>query len=138
MSEDTTEPHDENEENQTKIEKIKAHIGRHKVVYSIGTGVVIAGVGYYIGVRVGSSKALSLTASIVGDNNKLDQRVIHLAERSGPPSWEILCRETGEKLNSQRAMAHAHRISEVDLSQHLNGFLDDVKGRHYVRTGLSA
>ena len=120
------------------LDKIKAHIGQHKVIYSVGTIVVIAGVSYYIGVRVGSPRILSPTSSIFGINNKLDQRVTTLVDRSGPPSWKTFCYETGEEFNSQRAMARAHDILEQDLSMHLNGLLNNVNGKHYGRSGLAA
>jgi hypothetical protein len=118
------------------FDRVKAHVGRHKVVYSVGGVIVVAGIAYYVGTRVGATRILS--PSIVGDNNKLNQKIITLVNRQGPPSWKIYCIETGEELNSQRAMALVHKISESDLSQHLNGLHEHVNGKHYVRRGLAA
>jgi hypothetical protein len=119
------------------VDKIGVHLKKHKTKYFVGTGViVVAGIAYYIGTRNGSSRLLSPNASIFGINNKMDQTVIQLAERSGPPSWKTFCWETGEEVNSQRAMAYLHRISEHDLSDHLNGHLENVGGKHYGRRGL--
>lgn len=118
------------------FDKVKAHVKRHKIVYSIGTVVVIAGVSYYIGTRVGATRILS--PSIVGNHNKLDQRVITIVNRKGPPSWIVYCVETGEEFDSQRLMALAHKIRERDLRAHLNGLLENVNGKHYVRKGLAA
>jgi hypothetical protein len=118
------------------LDKVKAHIGRHKVAYSFGTVVVVAGVSYYVGTRVGSPKVFS--NSIVGINNKLDQRVVQLVDRKGPPSWIVRCVETNEEFVSQGKTAIAHGLRESDLRAHLNGMLDSVNGKHYVRLGLAA
>ena len=119
------------------FKKISDHVKQHKIAYSIGTIIVISGVAYYVGTRVGPSRTLSPSITF-GINSKLDQRVITLVDRSGPPSWKVFCVETGEELNSQRAMARAHGILEQELSMHLNGLLNEVNGKHYVRRGLAA
>ena len=121
------------------FDKVKAHVGRHKVAYTAGTVVVVAGVSFYIGVRLGSARiSLDNSATLVGINSKLNHTVNVLVERPGPPSWMIRCIETGEEFLSQRSAAFAHGISPVDLSSHLNGYLENVNGKHYVRTGLAA
>jgi hypothetical protein len=118
------------------FDKVKEHVGRHKVAYSVGTVVVIAGVAYYFGVRNGSSKVVS--NSIIGNNNKLDQSVTHLVERSGPPSWVIGKIGTDEDWLSQGKAALAEGIRESDLRAQLNGKLDNVNGERYFRKGLAA
>ena len=121
------------------FEEVKAHVGRHKVAYSVGTVVVVAGVAYYIGVRAGSSKTLSPSASIVGGiNYKIDQKVITLVDRQGPPSWVIGQVGTDLEWNSQRETAISEGIRESDLRAHLNGLIKHVNGKQYFRKGLAA
>lgn len=118
------------------FDKVKMHVGRHKVLYSAGTIFVISGVSYYIGLRSGSTDILS--PSVVGINNKLDQSVITLIDRSGPPSWVTYCVETGEEWLSQRSAAIAEGIRMSDLSSHLNFGTELANGKHYGRRGLAA
>ena len=123
------------------LDKVKEHVGRHKVAYSLGTIVVIAGVSYWVGVRTGSSftlSELSNKGTVVGINNKMNQTVVQLVDRSGPPSWVIRCIETGEETLSQHEMASLHGLRVSDLRAHLNGYLDSVNDKHYVRLGLAA
>lgn len=119
-----------------KLEKIKAHVGRHKVAYTAGTVVVIAGVSFYIGTRVGCSNTLS--PSIFGINNKLNQQVITLVDRKGPPSWVIGKVGTDLEWNSMEATAIAEGLRLRELRAHLNGLLDNVNGARYFRKGLAA
>ena len=80
------------------LDRVKAHVGRHKVAYSMGTVVVVAGVAYYVGTLAGSSRTLSPSISgVISINNKLDQTVIKLVDRPGPPSWVIRHRLRLEK-----------------------------------------
>lgn len=116
--------------------EVKAHVGRHKVVYSVGAVVVIAGIAYYIGFRVGTPKIVN--NSIIGNNNKLDQSVITLVDRRGPPSWVIGKAGTDEDWLSMDATAIAEGLRLRDLRAHLNGRLDSVNGERYFRKGLAA
>jgi len=129
------------------VDRIKAHIKKHKPVYILGGVIVIAGITYLIvrstrlqgglginGLQGGPSNTASFN---FGKNTKLDHVNFILSNRSGPPSWITFCEETQEKLNSQRAMALAHGISEGDLSKHLNHGKDLVNDRHYARVGMT-
>ena len=124
------------------LDTVKTHVRKHKRAYSIGTVVVIAGVAYYIGTRTGPPRValnvLSNKGSIFGINNKLDQRVITLVDRPGPPSWIIGKVGTNEEWSSQGLTAAANQIRESDLRAHLNGLLDNVNGERYYRKGLAA
>ena len=120
------------------FDKVKEHVGRHKVAYTAGAMVVVSGASFYVGARVGSPIAFTQKGTIVGINNKLYQTVVVLVNRQGPPSWMIRCVETGEEFLSQRSAAFTHNLTERELSRHLNGMLESVGGKHYIRTGLAA
>ena len=118
------------------FEEVKAHVGRHKVVYSAGTVIVIAGVAYCIGVRAGSSH--TLCPSIFGINNKLDQTVINLVNRPGPPSWVTYWVEKDLEFMSQEAVSEATGLSTSHISKQLNGKRPPVPGVTLIRRGLAA
>lgn len=120
------------------VDKVKAHICKHKVAYSVGTIVVISGIAYYIGYRSGSTHVFSPNASIFGINCKLDQKVIAIADRQGPPSWIIGKVGSDLEWQSQRSTAISEGLREADLSAHLNGLLPEVNGARYFRKGLAA
>ena len=61
--------------------------------------------------------------------------IVNIDNRTGPPSYIVENLDTGATELSQRAMAYADGVNERDLSKHLNGKLDDVKGNHYERRG---
>ena len=117
------------------LDRIKNHVNRHKLAYSVGVVVVIAGVSYYIGTRMNSSRTLS--PSILGINNKLDQSVVILADRSGPPSWRIYWVEANKEFNSQRELALLTGLSETHISKLLNGKRNPIDGFTLVRRGLA-
>lgn len=58
--------------------------------------------------------------------------------RRGAPSWVVRCLETGEAFMSQRAAANAMGLSEAEISRHLNGALDHVRGYHFDRICMAA
>lgn len=121
---------------ETTLTRIKAHVKRHQVAYSVGGIVVIAGVSYYVGTRMGSSRTLS--PSIFGINNKMNQKVIVEAGRQGPPSWIIYWVEADREFDSQRELARLLGLSETHISKLLNGKRNPVDGLTLVRRGLAA
>lgn len=121
---------------ENAFKNAKAHVKRHKVAYSVGAVVVVAGVSYYVGTRVGCSRTLS--PSIVGINNKLDQSVTILADRSGAPSWRIYWVEANREFNSQRELALFTGLSETHISKLMNGKRKAINGLTLVRRGLAA
>jgi hypothetical protein len=60
------------------------------------------------------------------------------ANRQGPPSWVVRCKETGDVFTSQRAAATEMGLSAAHLSQHLNGIRGEVAGNHFERICLAA
>jgi hypothetical protein len=60
------------------------------------------------------------------------------ADRQGPPSWVVRCKETGDIFTSQNSAAVKMNIPANNLSQHLNGVRDHVNGLHFERICLAA
>lgn len=122
-----------------QMEEIKAHVKKNKNAYIVGgCGIVFSGVVYYFGARSGSPRVLSPKASIFGINNKLDQKVIQIVDRSGPPSWITYWIEQDLEFDSQRLVSAATGLSESHISKQLNGKRIPVDGVTLVRKGLAA
>jgi hypothetical protein len=123
--------------------EVKSHISRNKKEY------IVFGTCFVIGFAGGVALKGALTRVVL--NVESDQIVIkpiaifakqivtvfHMG-RQGPPSWITECVETGEKTLSQRAMSALKGISQAELSQHLNGKLENVDGLHFKRVALAA
>jgi hypothetical protein len=123
---------------QPNFERIKQHVEKHKVAYSVGGVVVIAAtsfvVGRYVGMRFGPNAWLNAKKIVIKENVFL----IHTYERwTGPPSWMVRCVETGRVFTSQRAAAHEMGISQGVLTSHLNGRAEHVGGYHFVRVAMA-
>lgn len=58
--------------------------------------------------------------------------------RRGAPSLVVRCLETGEAFMSQRTAANVMGLSEAEISRHLNGALDHVRGYHFDRICMAA
>jgi len=129
-----------------KTEKFKAHIKKYKVVYVAGTtGSIFAGITYIIMRGVASQPirgAIGVPAE--GDIVVLGKKVVIgnisyiSADRQGPPSWVVRCKETGEIFTSQKAAAKEMGILASQLSQHLNGVRDHVDTYHFERICMAA
>lgn len=127
------------------FDPIKAHIERHKVAYSFGSGVVIAGITCVImrdvvfqpigrDIVVTARRGIAVTGKKVVMNN-----VSYIsANRQGPPSWVVRCKETGDIFTSQNSAAGIMNLPANNISQHLNGVRDHVNGFHFERICLSA
>lgn len=141
-----------------KLTRVKTHFTNHKQLYVgvvIGAGVaVLAGITYVI-VRYNSQLDQRV-------NHVLPRRVIHVPDvkaensqvvnnygsmgnvsyissnRQGPPSWVIRCVETGDLYTSQNEAANEMDLSGSELSRHLNGVIDHVKGYTFERICMAA
>jgi hypothetical protein len=60
------------------------------------------------------------------------------ANRQGPPSWVVRCKETGEIFSSQHAASLMMNITASKLSKHLNGELPHAHGWHFERICMAA
>jgi hypothetical protein len=124
---------------------IKEHISRHKVAYSFGSGIVVAGITFCIMRGVASqpiSRGIAVTAergiAVLGKKVVMNNVSYISANRQGPPSWVVRCLETGDIFSSQNAAANTMGLSPAEISQHLNGMRDHVLGHHFERICLAA
>lgn len=127
------------------FDPIRAHVKQHKVAYSVGAGVAIAGITCVIMRGVASqhiSRGISVTAdrgiSVIGKNVVMKNVSYISSNRMGAPSWVVRCLETGEIFSAQRTAALAMGLPESEVSKHLNGVMDNVRGFHFERICLAA
>jgi hypothetical protein len=137
------------------FEGITNHVKRHKVAYSFGAGVAIAGItcvimrGVYsqhIGRSIGMPAQGSIGVLGVSDVNIRPlsffsrQNVVTVIEanRQGPPSWVVRCKETLDIFPSQNAAAKEMGLARYHLSDHLNGARDHVNGFTFERICMAA
>lgn len=117
------------------LDLVKAHVGRHKVVYTTCGVVVIGGVAFYLGVRFGSAGTVANKASNKAMVAFGDQtiKIITVIQRdgSGHPGYPVMNMLTKEWWPSAKACATKEGISETVLSGCLNGKFSDVNGVPY-------
>jgi hypothetical protein len=126
-----------------QVEKIKNHVREHKVVYiSIGiagiTTLIVRGVASQRidrGISVVADRGISVIAdrSVVTNNVSLIS-----SRRQGAPSWVVRCKETGNIFASQREASEAMNLPASELSKHLNGVMDNVRGNTFERICMAA
>jgi hypothetical protein len=127
-------------------EKAKAHFEKHKLLYCcLGAGLLGAGITTLVMRGVASqhiSRGISVTAeggiAVLGKNVVMDNVSYISAERQGPPSWVIRCIETGNIFTSQASAATEMDLSASEISKHLNGVRDHVRGFTFERICLAA
>lgn len=138
-------------------ERIKEHFEKHKIAYSCGlTGFGVAGITWFImrdATALHISRTIGATAQptigglrenatiqniVSGRNNVLKSVSYISANRQGPPSWVVRCKETGAIFTSQRTAAFEMGLAQDHLSNHLNGIRDHVNGFHFERICLAA
>lgn len=125
--------------------KIKDHLKRNKKLYfGLGIGVVIGGVGVYVGttkIRVNvteeAQSSLNYTdvKPLVNVNSPITVNNITELVRRGHPGNVIKCLETGEVFASQNRASELLGINKDNLSKHLRGLRDDIGGLHFELVG---
>jgi hypothetical protein len=126
-------------------DKIVTHVQEHKEIY-IGIGVgALAGITCTVMKSIAQqpiSRGISVTAdrgiSVAGKKVSLNNVSYIYANRQGPPSWVVRCIETGVIFTSQHSAAMEMGLPEAELSKHLNGLMDHVRGNHFERICLAA
>lgn len=136
-----------------RIEKIKTHIYKHRVVYSCSvTAVVVAGItfivmrGRYAEIKRVSDEDLILNKLFVrpfnflSNNNDINANIITVIEREGRghPGYIVRCLETGEVFLSQTQAAIVMEIPATVISDHLRGKFDHANGYHFERICAAA
>jgi hypothetical protein len=108
-----------------RIERIKGHLERHKVAYSVGAGVVLTAAVFAVTKRI-SLQTLPLPTYM--DLNTASKRL-------GRPSHIVKDLTTGEMWGSQGATARARGFSQSTLSKHLIRGTSDIRGHKYTVVG---
>jgi hypothetical protein len=130
-----------------EIKSLKEHFQKHKRRYLEAAGALgVAGFTCLImrgvasqhigcGISVSADRGISVIAdrSVVRDNIFLIS-----SRRQGAPSWVVRCLETGGIFPSQLSVAKEMGLSSSEISKHLNGVMDDVRGFHFERIAMAA
>jgi hypothetical protein len=128
-------------------DSIKTHVMKYKIQYSCGVaGIVSAGITYVIMRGVASQhigRGISVTAergiAVLADRSVVTNNVSYISSRrQGPPSWVIRCIETGKIFTSQLAAANEMELPASEVSKHLNGMMDHVRGYTFERICMAA
>jgi hypothetical protein len=129
------------------FEGVVNHVKRHKVAYSLGAGIAIAG--FTCLIMKGRIEALALrgaygpeTADTLVTNRPFfsfssGQNVINVRNEIGRPSYLIHDHNTDLWYRSQSAAAKALNVSDSRVSNHVNGLLSHVDGHHLERVPIS-
>jgi hypothetical protein len=125
---------------------VKDHLKENKKFYiGLGAGVALAGITAPIVrgvVHQPISRGISVTAdrgiSVVGKKVSMSNVSYISADRQGPPSWVVRCKETGAIFTSQRSAATEMGLHETEVSKHLNGLMEHVRGNHFERICMAA
>lgn len=142
------------------MSKFTEHFKRHKWKYVVGGSLAVAGITGLIvrgklldlsisrGIPVTASRGIPVTGENSGsifnnqtglvNNNTMNVTQVVDSLRRGAPSWVVRCQETGEAFMSQRAAASAMGLPEAEISRHLNGTLEHVRGYHFDRLCMAA
>jgi hypothetical protein len=131
---------------QEKLDQIETHVKKHQVAYLFGSQVVIAGFTFIIMRDVRSfgpiGRGISVTAergiSVLGRKVEMNNVSYFYSNRQGPPSWVVRCLETNGVFSSQKSAALEMNLPASELSKHLNGIMDHVRGFHFERICMTA
>jgi hypothetical protein len=138
--------------------KVKAHLKEHKELYiGLGVGFTIAGITYFImrghTIPLRDAKPTywahqSVKSPLTGhidfhfNKSRIDNsfNVVNVNERNGRghPGYMTRCLEDNLTWMSQKEAANANNIHPNRLSDHLNGRLDHVDGKHFERIYMAA
>lgn len=133
--------------NIPNVDEIKAHLQKNQGMYGFGVGVAVAGItcfimkGRYSAQRIdrGISVVANRGISVIADRSVVKENVFLISSRrQGAPSWVVRCFETGGIFSSQLSAAKEMNIPASELSKHLNGMMDNVRGFHFERVCLAA
>lgn len=129
-----------------RTETIKTHFREHKEAYIVGgvclsfatiTALIMRDIKSQH-ISHGSSVTAKRGISVLGKNVVMNNVSYISAHRQGPPSWVVRCLETDKIFTSQNSAAEAMDLSSSEISKHLNGLMDHVRGFHFERICLAA
>jgi hypothetical protein len=128
---------------------ISNHVKQHKVAYSLGAGIAIAGLTCLImrskprpmwgGMEPMPNAGFANIASHFSSGNKtINITNVLVREGRGHPGWPVQNLETKRVFFSQKQAADAFGIGEGTLSSHLKGKFSDANGLHFERVNLTS
>jgi len=129
--------------------RVKKHVKEHREVYIIGaaclsagflagkTWPIVRGVDYQP-ISRGISVAADRGISVVGKRVSMNNVSYISSNRQGPPSWVVRCLDNGVIFTSQRSAAIEMELPENEISKHLNGLMENVRGYRFERICLAA
>lgn len=132
-----------------KLEKIKAHVIKHKTVYvSVAVGVASAGItclimrGRHADMLSVSDGPEKVTVRPFSFNffAKESGNIVTAIHRDGRgnPGYITRCLETGQLFTTQGEAARAFELSPSILSDHLSGKIENAGGFHFERLGVAS
>lgn len=117
----------------TFTDKIKQHFKNHKEAYVLGGVCLTTGIAIGVVVMFRKNYALidvnSVRVLSPGNNNTF------IVAANGDPGNVVRCVEDNVLYPSQNAAARALNVNKATVSQHLNGVLPNVKGKHLEKLG---
>lgn len=131
-------------EEEVSSDDVVGHFRQHQFAYGLGLGLGVAGLTFlatrrFSGVGVGvPNEANKIIIRPFAFFSKQTVVSVISADRSGPPSWVVRCKETGDVFSSQKSAALVMDLSQSELSKHLNGMMDHVRGYHFDRICMAA
>ena len=122
-------------EKKTVGQKVKGHFKKHKVKYIVGGTCAVVGVG--VGIYLGNKGIINVQLVNTGEVTQVQNidKSINILSRRGHAGDVIRCLETGETFASQKRAAEVYGVNQGDISKHLKGKKDSVKGMTFEKVG---
>lgn len=115
------------------------HFKKHKTAYIIAGsavgGAILGVAGYFIFTKNGQLVINESFQMKLIDRSVHNNTVITELVRQGHPGNKVRCIETGVVYPSQNVAAKSTGVNPGNLSSHLNGKNDSVKGLHFENLG---
>ena len=122
-------------EKKTFGQKVKGHFKKHKDKYIVGGVCTVVGVG--VGIYMGNKGMINIQLVNTGRVTQVQNidKSINVLTRRGHAGNVVRCLETGEIFASQNRACDLLGLNRYDLSSHLNGVKDEVKGLTFEKVG---
>lgn len=121
-----------------KIDKVKKHLSDHRSLYigiGIGVGLGVVSTLVFAGRQSPEVVVETKNTALVNYKSPVTNVITTVLERRGHPGNMLRCNETGELFASQNRAADLMGINKRDLSQHLHGVTDSVRGYTFTNLG---
>ena len=122
-------------EKKTVGQKVKGHFKKHNDKYIVGGVCTVVGVG--VGIYMGNKGMINIQLVNTGRVTQVQNidKSINVLTRRGHAGNVVRCLETGEIFASQNRACDLLGLNRYDLSSHLNGVKDEVKGLTFEKVG---